>query len=346
MNKSVSYFSLGLLVGILAASAFYALISGGRDSAGSDNRILKLAHGLDTTHPVHMGMERMKERLEELSGGRLAIDIYPSGVLGSEVQCIEQLQSGELAMTKTSTAAMESFIPELGIFGVPYLFDDESHFWEVLEGKIGRELLTIGRDTGLVGLCYYDAGSRNFYSAKKPIRTPEDLKGMKIRVQNSRMAIAMIETLGGSPTPIAFGELYSALAQGVVDGAENNPPSYHLSRHFEVSRYYSLDEHTAVPDVLLISQFVWERLSTQEQNWLQQAADESSILQRALWSQAELDALNIVQQHGVTIIYPDKKAFRARVVNMQLDLIQGPLGSYIQQVRSMRSTESKRDVTR
>jgi tripartite ATP-independent transporter DctP family solute receptor len=324
MNKSVSYFSLGLLVGILAASAFYALISGGRDSAGSDNRILKLAHGLDTTHPVHMGMERMKERLEELSGGRLAIDIYPSGVLGSEVQCIEQLQSGELAMTKTSTAAMESFIPELGIFGVPYLFDDESHFGEVLEGKIGRELLTIGRDTGLVGLCYYDAGSRNFYSAKKPIRTPEDLKGMKIRVQNSRMAIAMIETLGGSPTPIAFGELYSALAQGVVDGAENNPPSFESSRHYEECKFFTPDAHTRVPDLLMISSAVWDTLDERERSWLQQAADESAVYQRELWAVKTQESLANVQAAGVEIVDCDPRAFQAACAPIMATL-QGSL---------------------
>jgi len=158
--------------------------------------------------------------------------------------------------------------------------------------------------------------------------------------------MSMVSALGASPTPIAWGELYTALQQGVVDGAENNPPSYHLSRHFEVSGYYSLDEHTAVPDVLLISQFVWERLSPQEQNWLQQAAQESSKLQRALWSQAELDALTLVRQHGATIIYPDKEAFRERVVNMHRDLIQGPLGFFIQQVRSMSSMESKQGMAK
>ena len=332
MYKSVSYFSLGLFVGIFAASVFYSFISGGRDSSGQDARILKLAHGLDTIHPVHMGMERMKERLEELSGGRLTIDIYPSGVLGSEVQCIEQLQSGELAMTKTSTAAMESFIPELGIFGVPYLFDDEDHFWETLEGGVGKDLLSVGRGTGLVGLCYYDAGSRNFYSAKKPIRTPDDLKGMKIRVQNSRMAIAMIETLGGSPTPIAFGELYSALAQGVVDGAENNPPSFESSRHYEECKYFTPDAHTRVPDLLMISSEVWDSLSEREQGWLQQAADESAVYQRELWAVKTKESLANVQAAGVEIVDCDPREFQAACSSIKASLIGTPLELWLSRV--------------
>ena len=333
MNKSVSYFSLGLFVGILAAAVFYSFISGGRDSPGQDARILKLAHGLDTTHPVHMGMKRIKERLEELSGGRLAIDIYPSGVLGSEVQCIEQLQSGELAMTKTSTAAMESFIPELGIFGVPYLFDDEAHFWEVLEGEVGNDLLSVGRGTGLVGLCYYDAGSRNFYSTKKPIQTPDDLKGMKIRVQNSRMAIAMMETLGGSPTPIAFGELYSALSQGVVDGPENNPPSFESSRHYEECKYFTPDAHTRVPDLLMISSEVWDSLSEHEQGRLQQAADESAVYQRKLWAVKTKESLANVQSAGVEIMDCDQSEFQAACASIKASLIGTPLEPWLKRIQ-------------
>ncbi len=307
---------------------------------------LRLGHSLDTQHPVHLAMVHMQARLTELSGGTLELAIYPNSQLGNERELIELLQIGSLAMTKVSASPLEGFVPSMGLFNIPYLFDNKVHFFRFLDSDLGQALLLETEKVGLRGLTYYDAGARSFYTNDRPVKSPSDLEGLKIRVQESATAMSMVSALGASPTPIAWGELYTALQQGVVDGAENNPPSYHLSRHFEVSRYYSLDEHTAVPDVLLISQFVWERLSTQEQNWLQQAADESSKLQRALWSQAELDALNVVQQHGVTIIYPDKKAFRARVVNMQQDLIQGPLGSYIQQARSMRSTESKRVVTR
>jgi len=333
MSKSLSFFSLGLVSGLLVASLVFSLVSGDR-AGGEQGRVLKLAHGLDTAHPVHLGMERMKERVAELSGGRLSIDIYPSGVLGSEVQCIEQLQSGELAMTKTSTAAMESFIPELGVFGIPYLFDDEDHYWSVINGEIGSELLGVGIDTGLYGLCYYDAGSRNFYSTKKPIRSPADLKGMKIRVQNSRMAIAMVEALGGSPTPIAWGELYSALAQGVVDGAENNPPSFESSRHYEECGYFTPDAHTRVPDLLMISAPIWNSLSSQEREWLQAAADESSVYQRELWAVKTKESLANVAAAGVEIVDCDPSLFQEACASIADTLTGTPVEPWLKRIQS------------
>ncbi|MEM9159825.1 MAG: TRAP transporter substrate-binding protein, partial [Verrucomicrobiota bacterium] len=261
------------------------------------------------------------------------VDIYPSGVLGSEVQCIEQLQSGELAMSKTSTAAMESFIPELGVFGVPYLFDDESHFWEVLDGEIGKELLAVGEGADLIGLCYYDAGSRNFYSTEKPIRSPEDLKGMKIRVQNSRMAIAMIEAMGGSPTPIAWGELYSALAQGVVDGAENNLPSFESSRHYEECKYFTPDAHTRVPDLLMISSKIWSGLSERERDWLQRAADESSVYQRELWAVKTKESLEKVVAAGVEVLECDPSEFQAACASIVDTLWGTPLEPWLKRIK-------------
>ena len=334
MDRNISFFSLGLLVGVLATSAIFSYVAGDDAGLESETRILKLAHGLDTSHPVHLGMVRMKERLAESSGGRLKIDIYPSGVLGSEVQCIEQLQSGELAMTKTSTAAMESFIPELGVFGVPYLFDDEEHYWKVINGEIGNDLLAVGEASGLFGLCYYDAGSRNFYSTDKPIRSPEDLKGMKIRVQNSRMAIAMIEALGGSPTPIAWGELYSALAQGVVDGAENNPPSFESSRHYEECKYFTPDAHTRVPDLLMISTAVWESLDSQEREWLQKAADESSAYQRELWAVRTKESLAKVIAAGVEIVECDPSAFQKACESIADTLVGTPVEPWLKRIQS------------
>ena len=318
MTKNASFFAVGMLVGILIATGVFSYFGGsGTSDAASRARVLKLAHGLDTAHPVHLGMLRMQELLNEISGGRLKLDIYPSGTLGAEVQCIEQLVSGELAMTKTSTAAMESFIPQLGVFGVPYVFRDEAHFWKVLNGKIGSDLLAAGESAGLYGLCYYDAGSRNFYSTKKPIRRPEDLKGMKIRVQNSRMAIAMIEALGGSPTPIAWGELYSALAQGVVDGAENNMPSFESNRHFEECKFFTPDAHTRVPDLLMISSAIWKSLDAEEQGWLQKAADESATYQRKLWAEKTKESMAKVVAAGVEIVDCDPGAFQTACESIQ-----------------------------
>ena len=174
---------------------------------------LKLGHSLDVKHPVHQAMEHMKKRLAELSGGSVDVDIYPSSVLGNETQCLEQLQNGSLAMTKTAAAAIENFIPEMQVFSLPYVFKSRDHYWNVLNGEVGQELLQKGESKYLRGLCYYDGGSRNFYTKEKAIQSPDDLKGVKIRVQNNATAIAMVKAMGGSPTPIAWGELYSALAQ-------------------------------------------------------------------------------------------------------------------------------------
>lgn len=284
-------------------------------SCSRDNRVtvLKLAHGLDPTHPVHKGMEFMAKRIAEKSHGRIRMDIYPSEQLGSERECLELLQIGSLAMTKVSASVLEGFVPSFSVFSLPYVFRDEAQRFAVLQSEIGRKLLRSGEKYWLRGLCFYDAGSRSFYTIKKPVLSPADLTGLKIRTQESRTSMRMVNALGGSATPIAWGELYTSLQQGVVDGAENNPPSFYLSRHYEVCKYYSLDEHTAVPDVLIISTIVWNDLAPEDQHVVQEAADESAEYQKELWRQATEHALAEVQKAGVTVYHPDKTAFVERV---------------------------------
>lgn len=278
-----------------------------------ENKELKLAHTLDVSHPVHAGMMYMADRLEEISGGKLTMRIYPAGQLGNERECLELLQIGSLAMTKVSAAVLENFAPNFKVLGLPYLFESRDHMFEVLDGPIGEELLQEGEKYRFRGLCYYDAGSRSFYTKTRPIRTPDDLSGMKIRVMNSNTAVNMITQLGAAPTPISFGELYTALQQGVVDGAENNPPSFYSSRHYEVCKYYTLDEHTSIPDVLLVSLEWWQDLTEQEQKWLKQAAMESVSFQREEWARSEKQCLEEVEKAGVEIIYPDKTTFADKV---------------------------------
>ncbi|MGD2152163.1 MAG: TRAP transporter substrate-binding protein [Gemmatimonadales bacterium] len=278
-----------------------------------DTRVLKLAHGLEVAHPVHQAMVHMADRLSELSGGRMRIDIYPGGQLGEERELIEMLQIGSLAMTKVSASPLESFVPEMTVFSIPYVFRDQEHLWRVLDGELGQRLLLAGQRYYLRGLCYYDAGPRSFYTSSTPIRRPEDLSGLKIRVQKSITSTRMVQALGGAATPIDWGELYSALQQGVVDGAENNPPSFYLSRHYEVSRYYTLDKHTWVPDVLLISTHVWASLSPQERDWLSVAVASSVVEQRRLWREASEEALERVRAAGVEIVEPELAAFREAV---------------------------------
>lgn len=325
MNKATSYFVGGILIGaLLATTGFSMLLRNQKASGGrSSQMVLKLGHGLDTGHPVHKAMEFMKQRLEEFSGGSITIDIYPSSVLGSETQCIEQLQNGSLAMTKTSAAVMENFIPTLAVFSLPYVFLDADHYWKVLSGPVGQQLLQQGEKKFLRGLCYYDAGSRNFYTKQTPIRTPDDLKGLKIRVMNSATAIDMVKAMGGAPTPIAWGELYSALAQGAVDGAENNLPSFTSNKHYEVCKHFSLDGHTRIPDMLLISSKVWNKLDPQVQAWIAQAAGESSLFQRKLWNEKTDEAMEKAKAEGVTIYSVDMAAFAAKVQPM-MQQIENP----------------------
>lgn len=339
MKKEVSFLVCGILIGALVATCGFAwfLRSTKGTSAGSAGRlVLKLGHSLDTSHPVHQGMEFMKKRLEELSGGMVTIDIYPSSVLGSEVQCIEQLQNGSLAMTKTSAASIENFVPEMAVFGLPYLFRDADHYWAVLKSNVGKELLQKGNTKFLLGLCYYDSGSRNFYTKDRPIRTPDDLKGLKIRVMNSRTAMDMVESLGASPTPIAWGELYTALAQGTVDGAENNPPSFTTNKHYEVCKHFSQDAHTRVPDMLLISTKIWDKLDPQVQGWLQQAADESSDYQRELWQKKTAESLEQAKAEGVTVYEVDQSLFAKKVQPMYEALEDEAIKQLVIRMRQVR----------
>ena len=296
---------LGWMVCLAACVAIGS--SGCRDE--SDVIALKLAHSLDATHPVHKAMQLMADRVAEESNGTMRIDIYPSGQLGSEKECIEQVQLGILAMTKTSSGPLEGFVPELQVFGLPYLFRDSDHMWKVFDGPIGERLLEASIPKRIKGLCYYDAGARSFYTVDRRIETPGDLAGMKIRVQKSVMSTKMIEAMGGSPTPIDFGELYTALEQGVVDGAENNPPSFYRTSHYRLCKYYILDEHLRLPDMLIINPAIWDGLTADQQQILSEAVDESVVYQRELWAADEAKAMEEVAEAKVTIIRPDKAPF-------------------------------------
>jgi tripartite ATP-independent transporter DctP family solute receptor len=277
------------------------------------HRVLRLGHGLDPGHPVHLAMEKMAEAVRERSAGRMEIKIYPSSLLGSEREMIELLQLGAVDLVKTSTAPLEGFVPGMAVFGIPYVFRDENHYWRVLDGPVGREILDLGTDKKLKGLCFYDAGSRSFYTRDRPVRSPADLRGLKIRVQNSRAAILLVEAMGAAATPIAFGELYSALDQGVVDGAENNPPSVLTSGHHEVCKFYCLDEHTRVPDIVLVGTETWGRLTPDERRWLQGAADESAGFQREVWGRQTEEALGELSAAGVEVSRPDPLPFQEAV---------------------------------
>jgi tripartite ATP-independent transporter DctP family solute receptor len=272
-------------------------------------KVLYLAHGLPQSHPVHKGIMAFQSALEEKSGGTLKIKIFPDAQLGSEREVLELLQIGSVAATKVSSATLSNFVPEYHILGIPYLFRDKEHKFDILEGPIGKSILAKGSKFWLRGLCYYDAGSRSFYTSKKAIRTPDDLKGLKIRTMNNQMAINMVNSMGGSATPLSYSELYTAIQQGVVDGAENNAPSFVSSNHHEISKYYTLDEHAAQPDVLLISTKFWDSLTPEQQEWVQSAADESAQAQKVFWNESVKESMKVAKERGVEIIIPEQSLF-------------------------------------
>ncbi|MEJ2568212.1 MAG: TRAP transporter substrate-binding protein [candidate division WOR-3 bacterium] len=256
--RSSFFFGLILLVLIMAAGC------GGKGETSEGKITLKLGHALDINHPVHKAMVFWADTLKNATDGRIVIKIYPGGQLGGEKELIEQLQMGTLDFTKVSSAGLEAFVPQMKVLGMPYLFKDKEHKWKILNSAFGKELLAAGTDRGLVGIGFYEAGERSFYTKDKPIRTPADLKNLKIRVIKSPMAINLLKILGASPTPISWGELYTALQQGTVDGAENNPPSFVSARHYEVCKYFSLDKHTSPMDVVLAGKKAWDKLSDKD----------------------------------------------------------------------------------
>jgi tripartite ATP-independent transporter DctP family solute receptor len=319
----------------LLAAAFIGTLA---SCAGEDGvRLIKLGHGLPTSHPVHKAMAFLAKRAAERSNGALRIDIHPNEQLGTERECIELLQIGSLGMTKVSASVLEGFVPVYAVFSLPYIFRDEAHRFAVYESEVGKRILLAGEPFGLRGLTYYDAGSRSFYTKERPIEHPADLTGMKIRTQESNLAMRTIHALGGAATPIAWGELYTALQQGVVDGAENNPPSFHLSRHYEVCPYYSLDEHTSTPDVLLIRTPLWSSLSAEEQRIIEEAAAESALLQRKLWNDATEEALQTVIEAGVSVLRPDKRPFSEAVESVYQDYRSDlELFGFVEEIRDVK----------
>ncbi len=299
-------------------------------------KILKLAHELDVNHPAHKAMVYMGQELEKKSNGKLRLKIYPNGQLGQERELLELLQIGSLDITKVGGGVMENFSSDYKIFGLPYLFRDRGHAYTVWDSHIGKQVLESSTSELLKGLAFLDAGSRNFYTKNTPIQSPQDLDGLKIRVQKSGLSIAMVQQLGASPTPIAWGELYTALQQGVVDGAENNLPSFYLSRHYEVCKYLSMDQHTYVPDILVMGTKSWGWLAEQEKNWVSDSAEAAAIYHRSLWVAMEEKALEEVKSTGVQVAYPDKSSFEQKVAPIYGPFYDDPeKRSVLEQIKQM-----------
>ncbi len=313
--KTRSY--LRLLLSALSITLFATAAS------AADKVTLKLAHNLERSHVVHRAFEAMAKDVKTLSDGTMTIRIYPSSQMGNARETMELLQNGALDMTKGSASDLESFDNIYAIYNLPFLFRDQAHFNTVVFGDIGKEIMASTKERGFFALSAYVAGTRSFY-AKKPITKPDDLKGLKIRVQPSPTTIKMIELMGGSPTPVSFGEVYTAMQQGVVDGAENNVPSWVQTRHIEIAKVFSEDEHASIPDFLVIATKTWDALTPAQQQILVTAASNSQVYQQKLWDEIDAQTRAQAKAMGGEIIKVDKAPFRAAVQPLFDDFKKDP----------------------
>ncbi len=279
---------------VAASLVLAAVAAGARDFRSAD------VHPND--YPTVEAVRSMGKALKEQSGGKLGVKVFASGALGAERDTIEQLKIGGLDMMRINAAVLNNIVPETMAVSMPFVFHSTEHMRRTLDGPIGQEILEAMAAQGMIGLAFYDSGARSIYTVKKPVKTLADMKGLKIRVQQSDLFVAMVEAMGANPTPMPYGEVYTALKTGIVDAAENNWPSYESSRHFEAAKYYTLDEHSLAPEVLVFSKVVWDKLTPQDQAEIRRAAKESVPYMRKLWDEREVKSRKAVEAAGVQVI--------------------------------------------
>lgn len=261
-------------------------------------------------YPTVEGVKAMAAEVKEKSGGRICIEVFPSSQLGEEKDTIEQTQFGVIDMVRASFGSFNDIVPVTQLMSLPYLFRSEEHQHAVLDGPIGEEIARAFEEKDLIALAYYDGGARNFYNSQKPIQSVEDLKGMKFRVMQNDVFVDMMAALGANATPMPYGEVYSSIQTGVIDGAENNFPSYDSSGHAEVAKYFTLDQHLMVPELVAVSKIAWDKLSPEDQEIMRTAARNSATVQRRLWAEQEKASEEKVVAAGAEVIKDvDKTAF-------------------------------------
>jgi tripartite ATP-independent transporter DctP family solute receptor len=253
-------------------------------------------------YPTVEAVKHMGELVEERTDGRIGIEVFHSAQLGEEKDTIEQTRFGVIDMNRVSLGPFNNLVPETAIVSLPYIFRDTDHMHAVMDGEIGDEILAAFEEYDLIGLAFYDGGSRSFYNSEKPITSIEDLQGMKFRVMQSDVFVDMVNALGANATPMPYGEVYSSIQTGVIEGAENNFPSYESSGHYEVAKYYTMDEHLIVPEVLVMSKASWDKLSPEDQEIIRQAAKDSVPFMREQWAAREAASEEKVREAGVEIV--------------------------------------------
>lgn len=288
-------------------------------SATAENPlVLTLAHGLSEVHTVHIAMTEFAQQVEEKTEGRIKIQIFPNGQLGSENENMEQLMAGVLAMTKVSAPGLATYNESYHTFGLPYIFDDTEDFYHIMDSQEMEDFFLSSADDGFVTLTYYTSGARSFYTKDRAIRTPADLKGLKIRVQDMKSQTDMLEALGGIPVAMSYGDVYTSLQTGIIDGTENNETALTTGKHGEICKVYSTDQHAMIPDVMVMSAKVWETISPEDQQIILEAAHASTESHKIAWDAAIEEA---IEEASTTMNVEfvndvDKEAFREATSGM------------------------------
>jgi tripartite ATP-independent transporter DctP family solute receptor len=293
---------------------------------------LRIGHGLPVTHPVHPSMQHFADIVRDRTGGAIEIAIFPDGQIGQEVNLVAQVRAGKLDFVKASASALERSASAYRVFSLPFVFRDRAHWMRVTTNSVGESILASTASIGLVGLTYYDAGARSFYGGK-PVAHPDDLKGLKIRIQQSPIMARLMRLFGAQGIEMAWDQVYTALKLGLVDGAENNISALIVGRHGEVVTHYSFNEHTMVPDVFLMSAERWQSLTPAHRTIMREAARASFERMNELWSAFEVDARKKAEQMGVTFTRPDKTPFAERAAVMMADFADDrPLNDLMRRV--------------
>jgi len=290
-------------------AATFAVASSMMIGAAAAQTVLRSSDTHPDGYPTVDAVKYFGELVKERTGGRYAVEVYHSAQLGQEADTIEQVRSGVIDLNRISMAPFNSLVPLSQIPSLPYLFTSPDHARKVMAGEIGDEIAAGFEDHGVVVLAFYDGGARSFYNSKKPINSLADLAGLKFRVIQSDVFVDMVSALGATATPMPYGEVYSGIETGVIDGAENNFPSYESAKHFEVAKHYSLDEHTIVPEVFVMSKMSWDKLSDEDKAIFKQAGKDSMVKQWELWDARVAASRKIVEDAGSMITTPEKQPF-------------------------------------
>lgn len=326
MNRKALYISLIAFIFVVTLSGCSSAYSESNDGT----RTLILAENQSEDYPTTIGAKEFARLVEEKTDGRYEVKVYSGGQLGDEKSVLELIQLGAIDFARVNGIPLTEFSEEIGVLSMPFLFLDEEEKWEKLNGEVGRDLLDTLDGSGMVGLAYYDSGNRSFYNTQHPIESPEDMQGLKIRVQSSELAIDIVETLGASATPMEYGDVYSALQTGLIDGAENNFPSYYTSSHYNVAKYFTVNGYQGVPEVLLSSQELWDSLSDEDKQAFREAALESVPVQREAWAELTEEARVAVTEAGSELVEIDDITPWREAVQPVYDKYEDVYGEWIE----------------